>query len=376
MRNFTKILCVVLALVMALSVASCSLTKQYSYKTDDVELPIGVYIYYLMSAYNEAQAYAQETDAYDAEAGTYDGSKSFLKIEITDDDGNTAVAEDWIKDEAAKSMNEAIAAYNKFNTLGCTRDEAEAESTKTYYQQYWDQGYSESFEPYGISFDSFFEAGYTIPVTKNAAFEAEYGTDGPGAVSDEELTAYFTENYTSYQYFSADLFTTTTEPVTDEDGNTTDSTVNAALSDEEVKAYEDAFNGYADSLKNGEAFADVVAAYQAAYDVADDPTQSNVAIIDKDTTDDIQKAILELKEGEAAVKIIGDDEDSRRIYLLYKAPIADKVEEYIGDESNRLSVLYEMKQDDFDQLLQDLAATLSVDKSSACNSYKPKMFEE
>ena len=42
MKNFSKILCVVLALVIALSAASCSLSKQYAYQQDDIELPIGV----------------------------------------------------------------------------------------------------------------------------------------------------------------------------------------------------------------------------------------------------------------------------------------------------------------------------------------------
>lgn len=376
MRNFTKILCVVLALVVALSAASCSLTKQYSYKTDDVELPIGIYIYYLMNAYNEAQTYAQKTDAYNAEDETYDGSKSFLKIEITDDDGNKAVAEDWIIDQAVKDMNDAVASYNKYKALGCTVDEAAAESTRAYYKEYWDQGYSESYEPYGISFDSFFQAGYTIPSIKNAAFEAEYGVDGPSAVSDEELTAFFTEKYTSYKYFSANLYTTSTEPATDEEGNTTDESVDVPLPDEEIKAYEADFKSYADAVMSGTGFEDVVKSYQEAYEIEEDPSQSSVSVIDPDTEDEIEKAVLELKEGEAVYKIIGDDENTRQIYLLYREPIADEIDAYIKDETNRTGVLYEMKNKDFDKLLQDLAATLDIDKSSACNSYKPKMFEE
>ena len=104
MKNFTKILCVVLALVVALSAAACSLTQQYAYQKDDIELPIGTYIYYLYSAYNEAQNLAQQSDLYDSETGKYDGKKSFLKMEITDEDGETAVAEDWINDKAAEKL--------------------------------------------------------------------------------------------------------------------------------------------------------------------------------------------------------------------------------------------------------------------------------
>ncbi|MBQ9247475.1 MAG: hypothetical protein IJ171_02700, partial [Ruminococcus sp.] len=88
MKNFSKILCVVLALVVALSAASCAMAPQTAYEKDGIKLPIGVYIYYMYTAYTSAQGFAQKSDLYDASTGKYDGKKSFLKMEITDDDGN------------------------------------------------------------------------------------------------------------------------------------------------------------------------------------------------------------------------------------------------------------------------------------------------
>ena len=210
MKNFSKILCVVLALVMALSVASCSLSKQYAYQKDDIELPIGVYVYYMYSSYNEAQTLAQKSDLYDAATGKYDGKKSFLKIEITDEDGNTAIAEDWITNKTKEKLQNAVAIETKFKDLGCTVDQAELDQAKTYIQQaYWDQSLKAVLEPCGVSFDSFFMAEYTINIAeKNAAFKAEYSEGGPSAVSTPDLTDYFTKNYTSYKYFSANLYTT------------------------------------------------------------------------------------------------------------------------------------------------------------------------
>ena len=102
MKPFQKITAVVLALVLIASAAGCvpiSLTKQWSYKySDDTleeELDIGVYIYALYQAYSSAQTYAEESDDYVE-------NEPFTDLEITDDDGNTAVAKDWIKDEAEK----------------------------------------------------------------------------------------------------------------------------------------------------------------------------------------------------------------------------------------------------------------------------------
>jgi hypothetical protein len=372
MRNFTKILCVVLALVVALSAASCSLTKQYSYKTDDVELPIGIYIYYLQSAYNEAQSYAQKSDKYDSEAGTYDGDKSFLKMEITDDDGVTAVAENWIKDKADENMKEACAVYYEYNKLGATLDEATSEYYTSYYQQYWEQ-LAETYEGYGVSFDSFIQAGITIPLMRSAVFEKEYAVDGPMAVSDEEVLTYFNENYTSYHYFSANLYTTETQTVTDADGNESEDDIDTSMSDEEIARYEAKLNAYAENVAAGKAtFAKALEVYNRAF--GDEATATeNVEVIDEDTEDEILQTILSMKEGEAVTKITGEG-DARKIYLIYKEPIADQAE-YPKDHDHRDAIVSKMKTDDFNELLKTLATTINISVSSACGSYSPSMFE-
>ena len=365
MRNFTKILCVALALVVALSAASCSLTKQYSYKTDDVELPIGVYIYYLQSAYSEAKTLAGESDKYDSEAGTYDGEKSFLKMEITDEDGVTAVAEQWILDKADEYMNEACAVYYEYNKLGATLDEATHSSYADYYKSYWDQGLSETYEGYGIGLDSFILAGITIPLMKSAVFEAEYSAGGPNEVPDDELKSFFEENYTSYKYFSADLFTSTTDEAGEES--------NVAMTEDEIKAYEEAFKAYADKVNDGKTVSEMLDEYNEAFSASATVTE-DIQKIDEDTEDEIMLAIAGLKEGEAQYKTIGEG-DSAKMYLLYKAPIADE-KDYLDDSDHKLSVISEMKTDDFDELLKTIASTITITKSSSCSSYKPSMFED
>lgn len=374
MKNFSKILCVVLALVIALSAASCSLSKQYAYEKDDIKLPIGVYIYYLYNAYNSAQNYAQQSDLYDAETGKYDGKKSFLKMEITDDDGKTAVAEDWIKDKAAEDTKTAVAIQTKFNDLGCTLDQTEIDSTQSYYKSYWDQSYSEMLEPYGISFDSFFLAGYTLPAMENEAFKAEYGTGGPSAVSDEELTKYFKDNYTSYKYFSANLYTTETAENTD--GSAETASENIPLSADKIAEYQKDFDSYAATLSDGGSYADVVAEYMKKYAVEEDPITENVEDIDEESTDEIMKTILDMKDGQAMTVVIGDDDTTKQIYLVYREPIENQVETYTDPEQHKNDVLSAMKHEEFDETLKKLAEEMNITLSSACDSYKPSKFEE
>jgi hypothetical protein len=372
MRHFSKLLCIVLALVVALSAASCSLTKQYSYKTDDVEFPIGVYIYYLQSAYNEAQTYAQKSDKYDSEAGTYDGQKSFLKLEITDDDDVTAVAETWIKNKADEYMREACAVYYEYKKLGATYDEATAEYYTNYYQQYWEQ-ISETYEGYGISFESFLQAGITIPLMRSAAFEKEYAVDGPMAVSDDEVLTYFNDNYTSYHYFSANLYTSETQTVTDENGSETEDTVNTSMSDEQIALYETKLGAYAANVAAGKAtFEKALEVYNKAFGDEATATES-VAVIEEDTEDEILQTLLTMKEGEAVTKITGEG-DSRKIYLIYKEPITAQAE-YVKDSDHRSEIVSKMKTEDFNELLKALGTTMTIDVSSACGSYNPSMFE-
>lgn len=376
MKNFTKILCVVLALVVALSAAACSLTQQYAYQKDDIELPIGTYIYYLYSAYNEAQNLAQQSELYDSETGKYDGKKSFLQMEITDEDGETAVAEDWINDKATEKLQNAVAIRTKFNDLGCTIDEAELSQAKDYIKSgYWDQSLGEELEGYGVSFESFFEAEYTISVMeKNAAFKAEYGSDGPSEVSTPDLTNYFTENYTAYKYFSANLYTTETEEQTDADAES--SSANVPFSEEEIAKYKEAFNGYVSTINDNGSFEDVVEEYMSDFDVAEDPSTSNVEIIDEDTTDELLKTIKDMKDGQVMTIEIGEDDTSKQLYLIYREPIEDEIDAYINTEEQSEQVLNSMKSEDFDKMLKDLAEELGVTPSDTCKGYKPSMFED
>ena len=385
MRNVKKLLCVVLVLVVALTAASCSLNKQYAYDKDDIKLPVGVYIYYLSQAYSEAQSYAQQLDSYDSTTGRYNGKKSFLKLEITDSDNNTAVAEDWIKDKAKEYTQQAIAVNREFNRLGATMDElgpnnmySEVNIYSIYNSQTGQLDYSldqtladvaKNYEQFGIGFDSWLYCNASVNRMKTEAFNKEYAEDGATPVKKDEIQKYFTDNYTSYSTISADLYKT--ETAEDESGESK----SVALSKAEIKKYTDAFKGYVSELNNGAKMDDVVAEYNAAFGT-ETTANSNVTKIDKDTTDELNKAILALKEGQATYKIIGEDETSRVIYLIYKAPIKNSIKDYVDDENQRANLLHEMKDDAFQELLDKYVEDGNCELSSDCNGYQPSLFEK
>lgn len=382
MKHFTKLLAVILCMVIAFSTAACSMSPQWSYKAEgsEEELAIGVYIYAMYNAYSKAQTYAQETDAYNSETGTYNGEDSFLDVEITDEDGNKAVAKQWILDEADKTMKTIIAIDAEFNRVGATIDEVSAKASA---KETWELGpyamYGEQyinplrdiFEPYGVSYESF-EYFYLTTSKEQAIFDKLYNEGGEKAVSDKELTEYFTKNYTSYTYFNTNLYTT--EQVSD--GGEGELSKNKAMSKEEIAKHENNYKGYVNSIKQGKSIDDVKKAHVKDYKLESDNAVSSVEILkDSSIGEDLVKAIEALKEGQASYKTIGEKE-SQVIYFFYKEPIKNQVKNYIDNDQNKQSVLQTMKGEEFKDYIKKLADGTKVEINDAVNDYDPSMFEE
>lgn len=377
MKAIKKITAAFLAVLMIMSISGCSTKPEWSYKVDDNEMQIGVYIYALYTAYNQAASYASSAEGYDAE-------KSFLNLTITDDDGETAVAKDWIVDTAKELTKNILTIEEEFEARGLTltaEDEAAAKESADndwnlgpYYDMYLAYGmmptpYKDILEPYGVSYESFERASYMASAKQTALFEEIYINDEETAVSTEDLTNYFTENYTSYSYLSVRL----ADSATDDSGSTT----YTAMSDEDIAEIESTLQGYADNINNGAGtFAEQMVEYTALKELESDPSTSAVENLDESSlNEDVIAALNELEEGKASLVKIGEAENAY-YYLVYKAPIADSVADYIEDETNSFNVLSAMKSEEFQDMLTAKAEELGIqENTSVVNSYKPSMFE-
>ena len=377
MKAIKKITAAFLAVLMIMSISGCSTKPEWSYKVDDNEVQIGVYIYALYTAYNQAASYASSAEGYDAE-------KSFLNLTITDDDGETAVAKDWIVDTAKELTKNILTIEEEFEARGLTltaEDEAAAKESADndwnlgpYYDMYLAYGmmptpYKDILEPYGVSYESFERASYMASAKQTALFEEIYINDEETAVSTEDLTNYFTENYTSYSYLSVRL----ADSATDDSGSTT----YTAMSDEDIAEIESTLQGYADNINNGAGtFAEQMVEYTALKELESDPSTSAVENLkDSSLNEDVIAALNELEEGKASLVKVGEAENAY-YYLIYKAPIADSVADYIEDETNSFNVLSAMKSEEFQDMLTAKAEELGIqENTSVVNSYKPSMFE-
>lgn len=374
MKPNVKIGSFLMAVVMIFSVlivSGCtpmSLNKEWSYKSGDKELAIGVYIYSLDTAYQQAKSYAQKLDDYD------ESKDSWLEMEITDDDGKKEVASKWIKDQAKLMclsylvLDEQLEKENIDISLASADEQAE-----TYWNvgQYADYGYimpmKDDLEPYGISLESFRYCSTEYSVKYQALFDKLYKEGGSKEVSDEELTKYFNENYTDYSYFTVNLYTAST----DEAGQST----NVAMSDEEAKKVTDEIDGYVKDINGGKSYDDVLEAYMKANDIESDPATSNIENLENSSLgDEVKEALEKLDNKKATAVKVGSGENAV-YYFIYKRNIKDAAKDYIADETKKANLISSMKGEEFADYIEELTKSLDYEENtSAIDKYEPKMF--
>lgn len=377
MKPNVKIGSFLMAVVMIFSVlivSGCtpvSLNKEWSYKTGDKELAIGVYIYSLNTAYQKAKSYAEKLDDYD------ESKDSWLEMEITDDDGKKEVASKWIKDQAKLMCLSYLVIDEQIDkeNIDISKDTIASadEQADTYWNvgQYADYGYimpmKDDLEPYGISLESFRYCSTEYSVKYQALFDKLYKEGGSKEVSDEELTKYFNDNYTDYSYFTANLYTAST----DEAGEST----NVAMSDKEAKKVTDEIDGYVKDINGGKSYDDVLDAYMKANDIETDPSTSNIENLENSSLGDEVKEALEKLDSNKATAVKVGSGDSAVYYFIYKRNIKDAAKDYLADETNKANVLASMKGEEFSDYIEELTKKLDYEENtSVINQYEPKMF--
>lgn len=377
MKPYVKIGSFLLAIMMIFSVlivSGCtpvSLDKEWSYKTNEKELPIGVYIYSLDTAYQKAKSYAEKLDGYDS---TKD---SWLEMEITDDDGKKEVAGKWIKDQAKLMCLSYLVIEEQIEKEGAdvTADSIASadEVAKTSWEvgPYANYGYvmpmKDDLTPYGISFESFRYCTYEYSVRNQALFDKLYNEGGSKAVSDDELTKYFNDNYTDYSYFTVNLYTSEA----DESGQSK----NTAMSEKEAKKVTDEIDAYVKDVNSGKSFDDVLKAYQKANNIDSDPSVSNTENLENSSLgDEVKEALKKLDNSKAAAVKVGDG-DSAVYYFVYKKDVKKAAKDYIADKKNHADVLSSMKSDEFTNYIKELTKKLDYEENtSVIRKYEPKMF--
>lgn len=370
-------------MISATACTPISTKAEWSYRDGDNEKAIGVYIYALYNAYNQAQTYAEKAEGYKE-------NESFLDLKITDDDGKEAVASDWIKEKADLTVRQSLFFDKALDEKNATVDEASYEEQAT---QDWELGYMYSYysqmgygttpeqeilEPYGISVDSYCELQYITSGKQQKLFDLLYDEGGEKEVADKELKEYFDNNYTYYTYFTVPLY----EQTTDDAGQ---QTTNAYSSKKQKKLTNQA-DSYVKAINGGSSIDDQCEKYLKATKSdakASDTVQKGCELLDKDNLDasnigeEVAKELVDMKNGEAKTVTVGED-DTKTLYIVQKLNTKDGEKEYLTkDDSTRKSVLQNMKKDEFSDYVNKEAKALKCEvNTSVIDKYNPDMFWE
>lgn len=245
--NIKKITAVAAAAAVMSSMTACGENTTWGATIDGSDIPAGIFIYYLQSAYYSAQSKLNEENSASSDAiASADGTTTTATVFSSQIDGKDAKT--WIYDEATKSMQEYAAIEAKFTELGLTITPDEKDAAKVYCDQIWDYA-GEYYTKMGISEKSYTSL-YLNSQKRDKVFKTIYSEGGEYAVSDDEIKTYLDENYAMINYIAMEL---------------KDGSGNLLKSDGKAEMMSMA-ESYVERYKNGEDFDALNAEYTAYYD--------------------------------------------------------------------------------------------------------------
>lgn len=321
-KALKRLAALALCTALCLSLAGCySESNSWAARNGDETMPIGGYIYYLYSAYYDAQAMVSTED-------------EVLKASI---EGQSA--EDWIRDDALTYLKSYFFVGDKCKQLGLSssaEDEAEASATTDGMWTYW----RTTMEDLGVAKASFNQAYSLYNTRYMKLLYALYGEGGELAIPEDEMKTYYAENYVDYEYVSVSTMTT------DDDGNSV-LMEDAALSDVENK-----LAGYQDKIELGDITLEEVADdYNEG--LGEDDNSANYY------SPSTPAELIYLSSAiSGALQGMADDEYSvvegdSAYYLLHKRAIEDQYQAMKEDEDRLHDVIYDMRADDFSDYVKE-----------------------
>lgn len=199
MKLWKRITAAVTTLCMMFTCFACGEDTGIAMTVDGYDVRAGIYLYYVVNAYNDAISVATENGESFQDCETTKDIKKILKHTTIDD----ISAEEWIQNKATESCIEYVAIQREFDRLGLElsgEDIAEVDSSLASTLNF----FATFFEDSGISEQS--AKDILISQKKlDLIWQAYYGKDGSVGVQEDTLYDYYAENYLRYKYISMPL---------------------------------------------------------------------------------------------------------------------------------------------------------------------------
>lgn len=396
--SFKKLAAAISAAAIALALSGCG-DKGSLMTVDGMAIRNGVYINYLLNSTSKAQAKVNE----ESSANSSDSTESESEADFWSSSVEGKDVSEWIKENAMKSVRGHIGVQRLCEQFNISLTDEEVSEINSQCDDAWESSdlyakyiygfdtLGEMYEARGISLDSYKEI-LRVSMLRNKLFLHYYDKDGEQAVSDDEYNEYVNDNYAAIRIMAL--------PYTDYSGNDLED-------DAEIQEVKDKAREYADQLNNGEKYELVrynyelakaqdaarkkamaeytedkaeglspeeyieKAAKEATYTVPDSADIYNEAFAKASSTykTEVTDFIMSLaRDGKAHVF---ESEDAKTSYVIVRMEMS-ALENW--DESNRETVLQQMRGDAFNELLEQKTADYTVEQDNYLvnTKYAPK----
>lgn len=295
--NIKKIAALGCAAAMLGSLTACGEKTTWGAVIDGVQIPAGVFIYYLDTANYEARQKLNEqtdTSADLSPEGAAAQSSETVTLPLYSSQIDGVDSKQWIYDRATELMQEYAAVEAKFDEYGLTLTDDDKQSAQVYLDQIWDYA-GDYYTSMGVSENSY-KSIFLNSSKRQKLFETIYSEGGEKAVSDDEIKTYLDENYALINYIDVEL--------KDGEGN-------LLKSDGKAERME-MLNGYMERYNNGEDFDELNAEYVTYYEnlkKAAEETAAAEEAANAETADDTAETTAEVSQSPAEAALPSDDEE-------------------------------------------------------------------
>lgn len=297
--NIKKIAALGCAAAMLGSLTACGEKTTWGAVIDGVQIPAGVFIYYLDTANYEAQQKLNEqtdTSADLSPEGAAAQSSETVTLPLYSSQIDGVDSKQWIYDRATELMQEYAAVEAKFDEYGLTLSDDDKQSAQVYLDQIWDYA-GDYYTSMGVSENSY-KSIFLNSSKKQKLFETIYSEGGEKAVSDDEIKTYLDENYALINYIDVEL--------KDGEGN-------LLKSDGKAERME-MLNSYIERYNNGEDFDELNAEYVTYYEnlkkaAEEAAAAAEAANADETVAENTAETTAEVSQSPAEAALPSDDEE-------------------------------------------------------------------
>lgn len=326
MKTVHKAALMVTAFVLFLSVTACTDTS-YVANTPNGNISAGIYIMMLNDAFGEASNHAD--------------FNSTLSNPLENQIEGQSV-EQWVQERAEQTLRTFVGVDTLFDEMALSLDEQTIQEIETQVNTAWDSNAAD-YEAAGISKNSLRQV-QTNNRKRTALFEAHYDVDGMKEVPEQDIRDHFKNEYISYQQMSFPLINWSTFTM---------------LSEEESAKVKEQAEKYLERAKNGEDFEKLIRENnerlaqenQTSSDSAD--TTERSLLKKSDATEGVAKEIVDKANiGEPLLLV-----DTYSYYIIMRHDVFDLEQTF---EDARMTVLYDMKQDEFESILLERGNAVDI----------------